>query len=268
MELAGYFPYLPNDGSMSEEERSYHLSTLYQESEKIKARFASMMQNLQKNLEKNSKLEHAIKLLTFYDSDFQKELCDCTNFSLLFQKITDFVSFYDYELLKFLAKYLGSREIKKRFNKYKLHFRKFAKRHIYECRSDLFSEEAAEKPGKIYAIKISTSIEKSSLKNIKKLLHKMNEILNFAKVVKIEDDCIHVAFSALSNSDFIISDKQQRALSSLGVVTISCGSESVNIPQNTGMSQYYYRECSGIHHTILEPLNVRHPEISASLSPH
>ena len=60
VELAGYFPYLPKDGSMPEEERLQHMSTLYQESEKIRTRFALLMRNLQKDLEKNSKLEDTI----------------------------------------------------------------------------------------------------------------------------------------------------------------------------------------------------------------
>ena len=92
MELAGYFPYLPNDGSMSEEERLQHLSTLYQESEKIKTRFGLLMQNLQKDLEKNSKLVDAMNLLIFYDHDLKDELCDCTSFSLLFHKISNFLT--------------------------------------------------------------------------------------------------------------------------------------------------------------------------------
>ena len=115
MELAGYFPYLPKDGSMSEEECSQHLSTLYLESEKIRTRFALLMRNLQKDLKKNSKLEDAKNLLSYYDRDLKDELHDCTSFGLLLREITDFVSFFDYKLLKILAKYLGSSEIQKKF---------------------------------------------------------------------------------------------------------------------------------------------------------
>ena len=105
MELAGYFPYLPNDGSMSEEERLQHLSTLYRESEKIKTRFALLMRNLQKDLEKHSSVKEAISLLAFYDRDLKDELRDCTNFTSLFLAITDFVSFFDYNLVNILARF-------------------------------------------------------------------------------------------------------------------------------------------------------------------
>ena len=145
------------------------------------------------------------------------------------------MSFFDYKLLKILAKYLGSSEIKKKFQKYKLHFQEFAKRHICECPSDLFDEtadSAIEKPQKTYVIKIDKSMEKITLEELKTLKCKMNEILGhkFLKVVKVEDGCVQVTFRTFNISDFVISDEQQRALSSLGVITISCGSESVHIP--------------------------------------
>ena len=237
VELAGYFPYLPKDGSMSEEEYQQHKWTLYRKSEKIRTRFALLMRNLQKNLEENSKLEDAINLLTFYDRDLKDELRDCTSFGSLFREITGFLSFFDYKLLKILAKYLGSSEIKKKFKKYKLHFQEFAKCHICECPSDLFDENenadsAVEKLQKVYVIKIDKSMEKLTLKELETLKCKMNEILGhkFLKVVKVEDGCVQVTLRTFSSSDFIISDEQQRALSSLGVITISCGSESVHIP--------------------------------------
>ena len=237
VELAENFPYLPKYGSMSEEERSQHILALYRESEKIRTRFALLMRNLQTDLEKNSKLEDAINVLTFYDRDLKDDLSDCTSFGLLFREMRDFVSFFDYKLLKILAKYLGSSEIKKKFQKYKLHFQEFAKRHICECPSDLFGESetadsAIEKPQKTYVIKIDNNVEKTTLKEFTTLKHKMNEILGhiFLKVVKVEDGCVQITFRTFSSSDFAISDEQQRALSSLSVITISCGSETVYIP--------------------------------------
>ena len=222
---------------MSEEECLQHLSTLYRESETIRTRFALLMRNLQKDLEKNNKLKDAINLLAYYDRDLKEEIRDCTDFASLFLEIRDFVSFFDYKLLKILAKYLGSSEIKKKLKKYKSHFQEFAKRHICECPSDLFGESetadsAIEKPRRTYVIKIDKSMEKFTLKELENLKCKMNEILGqkFLKVVKVEDGCVQVTFRTFSSSDFVISDEQQRALSSLGVISISCGSESVHIP--------------------------------------
>ena len=147
------------------------------------------------------------------------------------------MSFFDYKLLKILAKYLGSNEIKKKFKKYKSHFQEFSKRHICECPSDLFGESetadsAVEKPQKTYVIKIDRSVEKFTLKELENLKCKMNEILGqkFLKVVKVEDGCVQVTFRTFSNSDFVVSDEQQRALSSLGIITVSCGSKSIHIP--------------------------------------
>ena len=233
MELAGYFPYLPKDGSMSEEERLQHLSTLYRESEKIKTRFTSLMYHLQEDLQKNHELEEVISLLVFCDIP-EEELRDCNTVRSVFIRIKKFSSFFDYQLVKILAKHLGSKASKRKFMKYKLHFQEFAKRHVCECPSDIFGESETandKRPGKLYAIKIDKSMEKLTVEDLDSLLYKMNEILGqkFLKVVKVEDGCVQVTFRAFSSSDFVISDEQQRALSSLGVITISCGSESVHI---------------------------------------
>ena len=219
---------------MSEEEHSQHLSILYRESENIRTRFVLLIRNLQRDLQKNSKLENAINMLTLYDRDLKDDLSECTSFDLLFQKIKDFVSFFDYKLLKILAKYLGSSEIKKKFQKYKSHFQEFAKRHICECSSDLFgeSETAREKPQTTYVIKINKSMANLTLEELENLKCKMNEILGhkFLKIVKVENGCVQVTFRTFSSSDFANSDEQKRALSSLGVITISCGNETVHIP--------------------------------------
>ena len=80
-------------------------------------------------------------------------------------------------------------------------------------------------------IKIDKNVEKITLRELKTYKRKMNEILGhkFLKVVKVEDGCVQVTLRTFSSSDFVISDEQQRALSSLGIITISCGSESVHI---------------------------------------
>ena len=250
MELAGYFPYLPKDQyrNMSEEERFEHQLTLYQESEKIKKKFTSLVFNLQEDLEKNSKLDKVITLLIYYEESLEAELRDCKSVVMVFQRIRKYVSFFDYELIKILAKHLGSSKLNKRLSKYKAHFQEFAKRHICECPSDQFTdlecEEAESKPEKFYIIKMEDeTMDKLTVKQLKNFQCKLNKTLGqkFLKIVKVEDGCVQVTFKTFSSSDFAVSDEQQRALSSLGVITISCGSESVHIrtvssPENKAAS--------------------------------
>ena len=105
------------------------------------------------------------------------------------------------------------------------HFQEFAKHHICEYPSDLFDESenadsAAKKPQKTYVIKIDKNVEKITLEELKTYKRKMNEILGhkFLKLVKVKKGCVQVTFRTFSSSDFAISDEQQRALSSLGVI--------------------------------------------------
>ena len=218
---------------MSKKVHIQHLSTLYKESDDIKEEFTSLVFHLQEDLESNSKLEKVVSLLVVHKIP-EDELCGCATITSVITRIGKFYSFFDYQLIKILVKHLGSTESKKNYEKYESDFQEFAKHRVYECPSDLFDEgEAADgNPGKIYAIKIDKNMKELSLEDLDKLLCKMFEILghNFAKVVKIEKGCVQVTIRTFSSSDFVISDEQKRALSSLGVVTISCGSESVHIP--------------------------------------
>ena len=216
---------------MSEEERLQHLAKLYKESEKIKKKFTSLTFNLQEHLEKNSKLEKVVNLLIFYDDTLEEELRMCDSITLVFHKIRKFISFYDYELIKILAKHLGSRKLKKKFSEYKMSFQNYAKCHLCQCPSDLFESDSNTETN--YIIKIEDkSVEKLTMEQLKVFQLKMSEILGqkLLKLVKVEKGCVQVTFRTFSCSDFVFSDEQQRTLSRLGVVTISCGSESIHIP--------------------------------------
>ena len=218
---------------MSKKVHIQHLSTLYKESDDIKEEFTSLLFHLQEDLESNSKLEKVVSLLVLHVIP-EDELRGCATITSVLKRIRKFISFFNYQLIKILVKHLGSTESKEIYEKYESCFQKFAKHRVYECPSNLFdeSETAAEKPGKVYAIKIDKNMKELSLEDLDKLLCKMLEILglNFAKVVKIEEGCVQVTIKTFSSSDFVISEKQKRALSSLGVIIISCGSESVHIP--------------------------------------
>ena len=230
VELAAYFPYLPVDGSMSEEERLEHVSALYRESEKIKKKFTAFMFNLQKDLEKNSKLEDIINLLVFYDKALAGKLSNSNSIALVFRNIRQYVSFFDYELLKVLAKHLGSSELKKKLVKYKMSFQEFAKRHICECPTDVFGDSESTDE-KVYVIKIDRSMEDLTLEELKTLQRKMNEILGqrFLKPLKVQDGCVQVTFQTFHDNKLIITAKQQQALSKLGILNITCGSEFIDI---------------------------------------
>ena len=75
------------------------------------------------------------------------------------------------------------------------------------------------------------SAKKLRNKDLEKLKFRINEILGhkFLKVLKVEDGCLQVTFRAFTSNEFVISDKQHAVLSSLGVISVSCGSESVLI---------------------------------------
>lgn len=65
--------------------------------------------------------------------DYEEKLDSATNIEEVFNVITKICSFLDHDLLEHLTKTFGTKEDKKRMNKYLEDFTNYAKRRIYGC---------------------------------------------------------------------------------------------------------------------------------------
>ena len=234
MDLGPYFPYLSTT-NMSEKEIAHYQFKLSEETSRIKRAFAGLVHDLKKSIEGTSTIEDVLTLLKFYDkNNFEKLLCNCQTLGDVFNTLSDFVSFFDYDLLKLLAKKLGSPEVQKKFEAYKKKFQRFSKRCVCEIPQGAFGEGQGKENGSVYVIKTDDSLSLGvlTLEELKRLEYRMNRILgHLLKLLKVEDGCIQLHFLTLSQrrGGLNLSTQAQQALRKLGVLTVSCSGQMVDL---------------------------------------
>lgn len=229
VDLGPHFPYLPRDGT-SEQEFSYYLHELNDQTEELKRQFSILVLELQKDIEKSQKpVADVITILTLQNVKYHELLKDCKSLSEIFQSISAFISFFDFGLIKLLASYSGSTTFQKKMDEYKQKFQDYAKRRVCQCPSDAFGKvEGAEK---VYVIKTEKDITKLTVEELGKLEYEMNKILGhkFLRLLNIKNGCVELVFRALEENYFTVTEKQRKHLSQLGVLTISYGNDTITI---------------------------------------
>ena len=229
-DLAQFFPYLPTDSQVSDEEQSLLKEQLYQrlyhETKRMKLEFASLKVDIQQDLEDSGvEIEKIIDFLVGYDDNFETDISSCTRMSPLFRKIGKFVSFFDYDVLEYLIDKYGSDSIKKRLKEYEDLFEAFSKRRVIECPSDAFGEsEESERVVTLISDKVLDSL---TLEDLKKFKYKVNSILGnkLIKVLRVEGGSVKITFRMFEIDKLIITEEQRLALQREGVISITYGDQ-------------------------------------------
>ena len=190
-------------------------------------KFANLVFDLQRSIEEtNISLKDFKNLLNYFDKKkFEQLLSECKNLQEAFNTISNFFSFFDFDIIKLLTRKFGSKDVKKKLERYKERFQKFSKRCVCEVPSDAFGEP--EKSEKVYAIKIDKSLKSLTVEELKKLNYKMNRILGHQslRLLHIEEGCVQLTFRNLKRDNLKISFKAQEALRKMGVLSISYGDQ-------------------------------------------
>ena len=222
---------------MSEEERYYYLYNLNKHTEKVKTAFAGLVFELQKYLEQTSSVQevlHSLKLF-FQDKAFAEQLNCHKTFMDIFNKIFEYISFFDYEVIKFLIRHLGLKTIKKKLKKYERMFCKYSKRRIVECPDDTFGEMNGNT--KVLKIKTDKSIEELTVEELKELQCKMSSVLGkkLLHLLRVEEGCVQLMFQ-LVEEDLVITSEQQQALRNVGVLSVTYGGQFIDIEREKAMT--------------------------------
>ena len=251
VDLGPHFPYL-SPGKMDEDELTYHRNELVDQTEKIKQVFNGLLLHLKQDIETTAKLEDVVLLLlfNFKDKGFEELMHTCKSITEVFSQLSNFVSFFNFDLVKVLAHHFGSLAIKKKLKRYKIRFQKYSKRRVCECPKDAFGE--AEKSDKIYRIKTDKILETFTVEDLDKLQHEIRKILGhkLLRLLKVEDGCIELTFRVINCDDFDISEDQKQSLSDLGVLSVACQQKVLYITTKT------YENTSG-KYCILYIQNIR-----------
>ena len=225
------FPYLPR-GTMTEAQFSMLKARLDEETKQIKLKFASLMFNLQRDLESTLPLGDLVKYLVLYDTSYERVLGDCSSFDAVFLKLRKLaVNFFDYELLQQLIVEFGSVTIKETLEEYKGCFIEYSRRLVRECPSNTFDEcEPSENNLVLVAGK---DFDTLTLDALKKFELKVNTVLGnqFVMMLCVKKESICITFRMFENKNFSITEEQRQALQRESVLSITYGDQCFDILQ-------------------------------------
>ena len=226
---------------MTEEDFSYHLFNLDRHTSKVKAAFACVVLDLQRDIQP-SKVKEVINFLGVYDGRFKNLLSDCDNMTQLFEKIIEHFSFFDFKLIKLLTKKFASMAVKRRLTKYKAMFKEYSKRRVVECPSDSFGDY--EKSEKVFVLKLDSILNSLTAEELRKMCNEIKSILNHKalRLLHVKDGCTELTFRGVEEEDFNIVEEQQQALRNIGVLCISYGENVLDISKLTKKNS---EECFG-----------------------
>lgn len=229
-DLSPYFPYFPASGKMSEEDHSFYLFELDQETQKVKRAFGSLRFDLEQNLE-TQKLENVIRYLELIKSDLKKLFTDCKSIEDVFDIFDPYSSFFDFELVKSLTHKFGSTGVKEKFKKYKKMFQKYLKHRVVECPHDSFGDIGNSE--KVYVLKTDKSLETLTADDLKVLQYKLSKILEnkLLRLLRVETGCMQLTFRGVEEEQLNIGAEIQQALRDVGVLSIRYGDQYVNISE-------------------------------------
>lgn len=228
-DLSPYFPYLPtHDNKMSKEELLCYMINLDDHTEKLKRAFAGLVFDLSTHLDRNKKQEDVVQILKLFDDSKYENLSSCMSISEVISKILKHISFFDYEVIKFLIRKLGSGNIKGKLKKYIKMFHTYSSRRIVECPVGAFGN--VDETEIVYVLKTDQILEKLTVEEMRILQYMMCKILKrmLTKLLRVETGCVQFIFSGVEE-EFNITKEQKQALRNLGILSIRHGDQLEDI---------------------------------------
>ena len=142
--------------------------------------------------------------------------------------IGDYCSFFNFCIVELIIDKLGTTNDKANLTNYKKQFSEYARRHVFECPSELgtMSDRNAE-----LFMTLDETYDNYTVSSLQLFVRKLAEILKLSsnaalKLCRIELGSLKLTFQIpifMQDDIFPLSVDQKRALAGLGVVQLSCG---------------------------------------------
>ena len=200
---------------------------LLDRTESIQQKFASLVFDVQKALVKNQwKLEDVISLIKLhYRSDEVSKLLDGSeSFGVIFGRLSKYLSFFNYRLIRLIVSKLNSTAIAKKLKKYKKAFREYSKLRICECPAGAFS--SCEGKERVYVLKTEMKLN-DSLEEFEKLQFEMNKVLGgkLLRLINVEEGCVQLTFRGFVEPELSLSKENGQELRNIGVLCLTYGDQ-------------------------------------------
>jgi len=158
-----------------------------------------------------------------------KNLEKAEKISDIFWILKDYMSFFNYHIIKHIIKVLGTEEDKDRLKEYKKKFNQYAKHRVYECPPQ-FGPESKAGHVDIF-VKLDSQYENYTVTEIEGFRQKLSKILRVSSqgvlhLCRVEKGCFQLLFqvpSFVQQEIFPLFREQERALAAEGVIRLTCG---------------------------------------------
>ena len=139
--------------------------------------------------------------------------------------ISRYCSFFNFRILEHIIEELGSAEDAANLSKYKAEFNEYAKRHVFQCPSEVGTVTSGD--AKMFVI-LDETFNKCSLSTLHLFCSNLREILNLSpgsglKLCQIEPGSLKLTFQlpySLLPDIFPLTEEQESALAKLGVTKL------------------------------------------------
>ena len=240
---ASSFPYLDLSGLTHEQQQDLR-GRLRFESEKIMLRFQELVSATIKSFKRRcvppDELVSHVMALGAFDPVFKesqepvfrlcfKELKAADTIPRVFVILYDYFSFFNYHIIEHIIKTLGTKKDKARLRRYQEDFNQYAKRRIFECLPE-FGLVSDTDHADIF-VKLDSQYDNYTVAQIEGFRHKLSEILRVSfqgvlRLCRVDKGCFQLMFqvpSFVQQEIFPLSKEQERALSGLHVIRLTCG---------------------------------------------
>ena len=189
---ASSFPYLDLSGLTHEQQQELR-GQLRSESREIMIRFQELvsttMMSFQKRCVPLDEVVSHIMTLGAFDPVFKEpqipvfrhcfqELKTADTIPKVFIILNDYFSFFNFHIIDYIIKVLGTEEDKAELHRHKEDFNQYAKRRIFECLPD-FGPVSNTDHADIF-VKVDTHYEKYTVAEIEEFRHKLSKILRLS----------------------------------------------------------------------------------------
>ena len=237
------FPYLDLSG-LDNEQQQLLKAKLRSESQEIMIQFQELVSATIKSLIKQNVLldllvSHVMALGTF-DPVFKepqvavfcryfKELKAADTIPKVFMVLNDYFSFFNYQVIEYIVKELGTEKDKAVLQTYKENFNQYAKRRIFESLPKLGPVSGTDHAD--IFVKLDSQFDSYTVAEVVQFRRKLSKIFcvscqGILRLCRIVRGCFKLMFqvpSFVQQEIFPLSKEQEKDLADVGVIWLTCG---------------------------------------------
>jgi len=158
-----------------------------------------------------------------------KELKAVDTIPKVFLVLNDYFSFFNYHILEHIIKALGTKKDKARLQRYKVDFYQYAKRRIFECLPEFGPVSDADHADVF--VKVDSQYDNYTVVQIEEFRQKLSKNLcvssqGILRLCRVDKGCFQLMFqvpSFVQSRIFPLSKDQEKAITSMGVIRLTCG---------------------------------------------